>query len=80
MPEIGYFPGFGLKGCLCHRYLLIWIFRYVEKRWISRDGNAKSPSVVTEDKGSIFKTQPEVNSGTRYVSRVKHYSEERKSN
>ncbi|KAK3188090.1 hypothetical protein Dsin_027651 [Dipteronia sinensis] len=49
--------------------------KYQDKRWVPRDGKAKSPSRVSEEKASVHR--PGSGSGQRYANSMNHVSEER---
>uniref|UniRef100_A0A5B6YID3 Putative ADP-ribosylation factor GTPase-activating protein AGD5 n=1 Tax=Davidia involucrata TaxID=16924 RepID=A0A5B6YID3_DAVIN len=53
--------------------------KYEEKRWIPRDGKAKSSSIVREERASVYKSGPGISSGIGHSNGIKHLSEERKS-
>ncbi|KAK4858602.1 hypothetical protein QYF36_019146 [Acer negundo] len=49
--------------------------KYQDKRWVPRDGKAKSPLRVSEEKASVHR--PGSRSGQRYANNINHVSEER---
>ncbi|KAH9650936.1 ADP-ribosylation factor GTPase-activating protein AGD5 [Citrus sinensis] len=52
--------------------------KYEEKRWVSRDGQAKSPPRGLEEKASIHWQRPGEKSGHGYTDNSENLSEERK--
>ncbi|GFZ03118.1 ARF-GAP domain 5 [Actinidia rufa] len=52
--------------------------KYVDKRWIPRDGKAKPPLSITEEKASVYKPRPGISTGTGYSNRVNGSIEESK--
>ncbi|XP_057512965.1 ADP-ribosylation factor GTPase-activating protein AGD5-like isoform X1 [Actinidia eriantha] len=44
--------------------------KYVDKRWIPRDGKAKPPLSITEEKASVYKPRPGISTGTGYSNSV----------
>ncbi|PSS24680.1 ADP-ribosylation factor GTPase-activating protein AGD5 [Actinidia chinensis var. chinensis] len=52
--------------------------KYVDKRWIPRDGKAKPLSSITEEKASVYKPRPGISTGTGYSNSVNWSIEERK--
>ncbi|GFY91811.1 ARF-GAP domain 5 [Actinidia rufa] len=52
--------------------------KYVDKRWIPRDGKAKPLSSITEEKASVCKPRPGISTGTGYSNSVNWSIEERK--
>lgn len=52
--------------------------RYEDKRWVPREGKAKSPSRVSEEKVSVYRPRPRGFGGRGYTNSIEHSSEERK--
>ncbi|XP_057996645.1 ADP-ribosylation factor GTPase-activating protein AGD5 isoform X2 [Hevea brasiliensis] len=52
--------------------------KYEEKRWVPRDGKAKSPPKVSEEKASFFRPGPE-SAVPEQMKNINHAYEERKS-
>ncbi|KAE9461780.1 hypothetical protein C3L33_06286, partial [Rhododendron williamsianum] len=52
--------------------------KYVDKRWIRRDGKAKSQSPVHEEKPSVNNPEPQIVNGPKYPTPIKQSTEERK--
>ncbi|KAJ0082877.1 hypothetical protein Patl1_10862 [Pistacia atlantica] len=50
--------------------------KYQDKKWVPRNGKARSPSRVTEEKASVHSLRP-VNIGQRFTNNINHVSEER---
>ncbi|KAA8519857.1 hypothetical protein F0562_014053 [Nyssa sinensis] len=52
--------------------------KYEKRRWIPRDGQAKSSSTVRKERTSVHKSGPGISSGIGYSNGIRHFSEERK--
>ncbi|KAK3013400.1 hypothetical protein RJ639_009461, partial [Escallonia herrerae] len=50
--------------------------KYVDKRWISRDGKAKSPSNVGGEKVPDYKQRPKIRDGIGYASSTERFPDE----
>lgn len=61
-----------------HYLFIVCLYRYEEKRWVSRDGQAKSPPRGLEEKASIHWQRPGEKSGHGYTDNSENLSEERK--
>ncbi|KAK6932492.1 Arf GTPase activating protein [Dillenia turbinata] len=53
--------------------------KYVDKRWVSRDGKLKSPSKAIEEKASGYRSRPGSSGGSGTMSSPEHSSERRSS-
>ncbi|KAK9268206.1 hypothetical protein L1049_010649 [Liquidambar formosana] len=52
--------------------------KYEDKRWVPREGKAKSPSRVSEEKVSVYRPRPRDFGGRGYTNSIEHSSEEKK--
>ncbi|BBH00828.1 ARF-GAP domain 5 protein [Prunus dulcis] len=52
--------------------------KYEHKKWVPRDGKAKSPPRVTEEKNSVYRARPETSSQHGHVKETERFSEEQK--
>ncbi|XP_059659583.1 ADP-ribosylation factor GTPase-activating protein AGD5-like isoform X2 [Cornus florida] len=52
--------------------------KYVERRWIPRDGKAKLSSTMREETASVHKSGTGISNGIGYTNGIKPFSEERK--
>ncbi|CAL2251579.1 unnamed protein product [Prunus armeniaca] len=52
--------------------------KYEHKKWVPRDGKAKSPPRVNEEKNSVYRARPETSSPHGHVKETERFSEEQK--
>lgn len=59
---------------------LLWLFiRYEEKKWVPKDGKAKLPPRVSEEKASRSRPIAECSSQHGYAKHIECFSKEQKS-
>ncbi|CAL2251580.1 unnamed protein product [Prunus armeniaca] len=59
-------------------WVLMLSIRYEHKKWVPRDGKAKSPPRVNEEKNSVYRARPETSSPHGHVKETERFSEEQK--
>ncbi|CAL8145986.1 unnamed protein product [Prunus armeniaca] len=52
--------------------------KYEHKKWVPKDGKAKSPPRVNEEKNSVYRARPETSSPHGHVKETERFSEEQK--
>lgn len=52
--------------------------RYEHKKWVPRDGKAKSPPRVSEEKNSVYRARPETSSQHGHVKETERFFEKQK--
>ncbi|CAL8145971.1 unnamed protein product [Prunus armeniaca] len=59
-------------------WVLMLSIRYEHKKWVPKDGKAKSPPRVNEEKNSVYRARPETSSPHGHVKETERFSEEQK--
>lgn len=59
-------------------WVLMLSIRYEHKKWVPRDGKAKSPPRVSEEKNSVYRARPETSSQHGHVKETERFFEKQK--